>query len=221
MKIIFDIIMNDYSLLPCLRIEVIAVQKAKKERPDKYNSILNAAGTVFARLGLHKATISQIAQEAGVADGTIYLYFKNKDDILYQYMSFKSDLFFESMGRAVQGCDSADVKLRNLILCHLTEFQQDKEMAIVFQSEVRYRRDIASKIKDISKIYFDLLTEIMEQGQNEGVLRQDLFMGLVKRFVLGAVEGVINTWVAADGKYDLISMADPLMELYLNGIKAR
>lgn len=221
MKIIFDIIMNDYSFVPCLKIEVIAVQKTKKKRPDKYYSILNAAGTVFARLGLHKATISQIAQEAGVADGTIYLYFKNKDDILYQYMSFKSDLFFESMGRAVQGSDSADVKLRNLILCHLTEFQQDKDMAIVFQSEVRYRRDIASKIKDISKIYFDLLTEIMEQGQNEGVLRQDLFMGLVKRFVLGAVEGVINTWVAADGKYDLVSMADPLMELYLNGIKAR
>ena len=197
------------------------MQKEKKERPDKYYSILNAAGTVFARLGLHKATISQIAQEAGVADGTIYLYFKNKDDILYQFMSFKSDLFFESMGRAVQGNDGADVKLKNLILCHLTEFQQDRDMAIVFQSEVRYRRDIASQIKDISKIYLDLLTELIEQGQNEGVLRQDLFMGLVKRFVLGAVEGVINTWVAADGKYDLVSMADPLVELYLNGIKAR
>lgn len=197
------------------------MQKEKKERSDKYYSILNAAGTVFARLGLHKATISQIAQEAGVADGTIYLYFKNKDDILYQFMSFKSDVFFEAMGRAVQGNDSADVKLRNLILCHLTEFQQDLDMAIVFQSEVRYRRDIASKIKDISKIYLDLLTEIIEQGQNEGVLRQDLFMGLVKRFVLGAVEGVINTWVAAEGKYDLVSMADPLVELYLNGIKAR
>ncbi len=197
------------------------MQKEKKERPDKYYSILNAAGTVFARLGLHKATISQIAQEAGVADGTIYLYFKNKNDILYQFMSFKSDIFFEAMRRTVEGNDSADVKLRNLILCHLTEFQQDRDMAIIFQSEVRYRRDIASQIKDISKIYLDLLTEIIEQGQNEGVLRQDLFMGLVKRFVLGAVEGVINTWVAADGKYDLVSMADPLVELYLNGIKAR
>ncbi|ACN16633.1 HTH-type transcriptional regulator (TetR family protein) [Desulforapulum autotrophicum HRM2] len=197
------------------------MQKEKKERPDKYYSILNAAGTVFARLGLHKATISQIAQESGVADGTIYLYFKNKNDILYQFMSFKSDIFFEAMRRAVEGNDSADVKLRNLILCHLTEFQQDRDMAIVFQSEVRYRRDIASQIKDISKIYLDLLTEIIEQGQNEGVLRHDLFMGLVKRFVLGAVEGVINTWVAADGKYDLVSMADPLVELYLNGIKAR
>ena len=193
----------------------------KKDRPDKYYSILNAAGTVFARFGLHKATISQIAQEAGVADGTIYLYFKNKNDILYQFMSFKSGRFFELMRRAVEGTDSADVKLKRLILCHLAEFQRDRDMAIIFQSEVRYRRDIASHIKDISKIYLDLLTEIIEQGQNEGVLRQDLFMGLVKRFVLGAVEGVINTWVTADGKYDLVSMADPLVELYLNGIKAR
>jgi len=197
------------------------LRKEKKERSDKYYSILDAAGNVFARLGFYKATISQIAYEAGVADGTIYLYFKNKDDILYQFMSFKSGCFFEVMRKTVDGTDSADVKLRKLILCHLKEFQEDRNMAVIFQSEVRYRRDITPHIKDISKIYLDLLTEIIEQGQNEGILRQDLFMGLVKRFVLGAVEGVISTWVTSDGKYDLISMADPLVDLYLNGIKAR
>lgn len=197
------------------------MRKEKKERSDKYYSILDAAGNVFARLGFYKATISQIAHEAGVADGTIYLYFKNKDDILYQFMSFKSGRFFEVMRKTVDGTDSADVKLRKLILCHLKEFQEDRNMAVIFQSEVRYRRDIAPHIKDISKIYLDLLTEIIEQGQNEGILRQDLFMGLVKRFVLGAVEGVISTWVTSDGKYDLISMADPLVDLYLNGIKVR
>ncbi|MBF0574303.1 MAG: hypothetical protein HQK69_11205, partial [Desulfamplus sp.] len=71
----------------------------------------------------------------------------------------------------------------------------------------------------VSKMYLELLSEIIEQGQMEGALRQDLFVGLVKRFILGAVEGVINTWVAADGKYDLVAMADPLVDLYLNGIQ--
>ena len=183
--------------------------------------MLNAGGVVFARLGFYKATISQIAAEAGVADGTIYLYFKNKDDILYQFMNYKSGRFFEIMRQAVDGTDPADLKLRKLIRCHLKEFQNDRDMAVIFQSEVRYRRDVAPHIKDISKIYFDLLTEIIEQGQNDGILRQNLFMGLVKRFVLGAVEGVINTWVAAEGKYDLASMADPLVDLYLGGIEAR
>jgi len=197
------------------------LRKDRKERSDKYYSMLNAAGVVFARLGFYKATISQIAAEAGVADGTIYLYFKNKDDILYQFMNYKSGRFFEIMRQAVDGNDPADLKLRKLIRCHLREFQNDRDMAIIFQSEVRYRRDVAPHIKDISKVYLDLLTEIIEQGQNDGILRQNLFMGLVKRFVLGAVEGVINTWVAAEGKYDLVSMADPLVDLYLRGIEAR
>ncbi|MFH1156766.1 MAG: TetR/AcrR family transcriptional regulator [Pseudomonadota bacterium] len=197
------------------------MQKETKARSDKYFSMLSAAGEVFARLGFFKSTISQIAAEAGVADGTIYLYFKNKDDILYQFISVKTELVFEKMRKAVEGPEDAETKLRRLIRCHLTEFQNDRNTAVIFQSEVRYRRDIEPQIKDISKMYLDLLTEIIEQGQIEGTIRQDLFMGLVKRFILGAVEGVINTWVAAEGKYDLSAMADPLVDLYMGGIRVR
>ncbi|SMC36317.1 transcriptional regulator, TetR family [Desulfocicer vacuolatum DSM 3385] len=192
-----------------------------KEKSEKYSSILQGAGAVFARLGFYKATISQIAQEAGVADGTIYLYFKNKDDILYQYIQFKTTAFFEKMRSAVDVADGAEQKLRNLIRCHLEEFQNDRNMAVIFQSEVRYLRNNALQVKDISKLYLDFLTEIIELGQMEGQLRQDLFIGLVKRFVLGAVEGIIATWVAAERKYDLVAMADPLVDLYLGGIQKR
>lgn len=192
----------------------------QKEKTDKYYAILESAGSVFARLGFYKSTISQIAAEAGVADGTIYLYFKNKDDILYQFLQFKTTVFFEKMRQAVDQSETAELKLRSLIRCHLQEFQNDMNMAVIFQSEVRYRRDIAFHVKDVSKMYLECLSEIIEQGQMEGTLRQDLFVGLVKRFVLGGVEGVINTWVAADGKYDLVAMGDPLVDLYLNGIKS-
>ncbi|MBF0230680.1 MAG: TetR/AcrR family transcriptional regulator [Desulfamplus sp.] len=191
----------------------------QKEKTDKYYAILESAGSIFARFGFYKSTITQIATEAGVADGTIYLYFKNKDDILYQFLQFKTTTFFEKMRQAIDRSETAELKLRSLIKCHLQEFQNDINMAIIFQSEVRYRRDIAFHIKDISKMYLEFLSEIIEQGQMEGALRQDLFVGLVKRFILGAVEGVINTWVAADGKYDLVSMTDPLVDLYLNGIQ--
>ena len=123
------------------------------------------------------------------------------------------------MHSAVKKGKTAEEKLRYLIRCHLAEFQNDKNMAIIFQSEVRYLRDIESQIKDISKMYLDLLSDIIELGQIEGSMRQDLFVGLVKRFILGAVEGVINTWVSAGGRYDLVSMADPLVELYLAGVQ--
>ena len=191
----------------------------QKSKSEKYHKILNSAGAVFAEHGFYKATISQIAARAGVADGTLYLYFKNKDDILYQYLSFKIGLVFEKMNAAVAKGTDAESKLRNLIRCHLEEFQRDQNMAIIFQSEVRYLRDIESQIKDISKMYFDLLSDIIEQGQIEGAMRQDLFIGLVKRFILGAVEGVISTWVSAHGRYDLGTMADPLVDLYMTGVR--
>ena len=191
----------------------------EKSKSEKYHKILNSAGAVFAEHGFYKATISQIAARAGVADGTLYLYFKNKDDILYQYLSFKIGLVFEKMNAAVAKGTDAESKLRNLIRCHLEEFQRDQNMAIIFQSEVRYLRDIKSQVKDISKTYFDLLSDIIEQGQIEGSIRQELFVGLVKRFILGAVDGVISTWVNAHCRYDLGTMADPLVDLYMTGVR--
>ena len=191
----------------------------QKNKSEKYHKILNSAGAVFAEYGFYKATISQIAAKAGVADGTLYLYFKNKDDILYQYISYKTQEVFEKMNTAVAMGGDAEQKLRNLIRCHLQEFQNDSHMAVIFQSEVRYLREIESQIKDISKMYLDLLSDIIEQGQIEGTMRQDLFVGLVKRFILGAVEGVISTWVSAEGRYDLVAMADPLVDLYLTGVR--
>jgi len=191
----------------------------QKSKSQKYHKILNSAGAVFAEHGFYKATISQIAARAGVADGTLYLYFKNKDDILYQYLSFKTDVVFKKMNAAVTNGTDAESKLRNLIRCHLEAFQRDQNMAIIFQSEVRYLRDIASQIKNISKMYLDLLSDIIEQGQIDGSMRQDLFVGLVKRFILGAVEGVISTWVSAHGRYDLGTMADPLVDLFMTGVR--
>lgn len=191
----------------------------QKNKSEKYNKILNSAGAVFAQFGFYKATISQIAAQAGVADGTLYLYFKNKEDILYQFINFKTKFVFKEMHAAVERGSNAEEKLRYLIRCHLAEFQNDKNMAVIFQSEVRYLRETESQIKDMSKMYLDLLSDILEQGQIEGSIRQDLFVGLVKRFILGAVEGVISTWVTADGRYDLVSMADPLVDLYMNGVR--
>ena len=191
----------------------------QKSKSEKYYNILNSAGAVFAEHGFYKATISQIATRSGVADGTLYLYFRNKDDILIQFINVKTQVVFKKMRVAVESGRNAEEKLRNLIRCHLAEFQDDKNMAVIFQSEMRYLRDIEDQIKDISKMYLDLLSDIIEQGQIEGMIRQDLFVGLVKRFILGAVEGVISTWVSAGGRYDLVSMADPLVDLYLTGVK--
>ncbi|MBT8358428.1 MAG: TetR/AcrR family transcriptional regulator [Desulfobacterales bacterium] len=186
---------------------------------DKYKRILEAAVKVFAKQGFHQATISQIAKEAGVADGTIYLYFKNKDDILVQFFTFKTKQVFERFKKEVEKGKNAKDKLLNLIRHHLTVFQRNKDMAVLYQAETHQsNRPAEDQIKEMSKMYLDIISEIVEQGQQEDSIRKDLYMGLVKRFIIGSVDEVINTWLHSDGKYDLVSMADPLVELFIKGI---
>ncbi len=197
-----------------------ATNRAQKN--NKYHQILEAAVKVFARQGFHQSTVAQIAKEAGVADGTIYLYFKNKDDILVQFFSVRTKQVFESFREAVDAAETSADKLRNLVRRHLAEFQRDKDGAVVYQVETHQNSRLAeAQIREMSKMYRDLISEIVEQGQQEGAIRKDLYVGLVKRFIIGSVDEVINTWLHTDEDYDLVSMADPLVELFIRGIEQR
>jgi TetR/AcrR family transcriptional regulator, fatty acid metabolism regulator protein len=190
-----------------------------KRNTDKYQQILDAAVKVFARQGFHQSTVAQIAKAAGVADGTIYLYFKSKDDILFQFYEYKARQVFERFRRTVDEATHAVDKLHNLVCTHLSEFQKDIDMAIVYQAEThQHRRAAQEAIKEMSKMYRDIVTEIVELGQREGKLRRNLTIGLVMRLINGTVNEVINAWIHAGGEYDLVSMADPLVELFMGGI---
>jgi TetR/AcrR family fatty acid metabolism transcriptional regulator len=190
-----------------------------KQNSEKYHKILEAAVAVFAKHGFFQSTVSQIAQEAGVADGTIYLYFKNKDDILVQFYEYKTCQVFRRFRNAVKKATSAEQKLRNLVHIHLEEFQKDINMAIVYQAETHQHQRLGRNlIKEMSKMYRDIITEILELGQQAGHFRRNLYVGLVMRLITGAVDEVINSWIHAGSSYDLVSMADPLVDLFIRGI---
>jgi len=208
--------MNAHSLRTHCRRSVIAT---KAKSTDKYERILEAAITVFAEQGFHQATISQIARKAGVADGTIYLYFKNKDDIMVNFFDQRTKRAFSRFREAVEDAGDAREKLTVLIRTHLNEFQLNRDMAVVYQSEThRNNRSCETQIREMSKMYLDIVSEIVEQGQQEGLVRKDLYLGLVKRFIIGAVDEVINTWLHSSTEYDLSSMAEPLVDLFLRGV---
>ncbi|MBA3028813.1 MAG: TetR/AcrR family transcriptional regulator [Desulfobacteraceae bacterium] len=186
---------------------------------DKKSRILQAAGQVFAQNGFSQSTIAMIAKNAGVADGTIYLYFKNKEELLTRFFENKMRLIFDRFLETVSGANSAEEKLRNLIRTHFVEFQKDKDMAVLYQVETHSNVRLAEdQIREMSKMYMDLISLIVEQGQEQGLIRKDLYLSLVKRMIIGSLDEVINTWIHSEGKYDLVSMADPLVDLILNGI---
>jgi len=211
--------MNEHSFIVYVKTKRRFLINKQSNNNDKYHRILEAAVKVFAERGFFQSTISQIATEACVADGTIYLYFKNKDDILVQICSYKAKQIFDRFREEVEKADSAIDKLRNLIYRHLEEFQRDRNMAVVYQTEThQMNRLTEDQIKEMSNMYLDIISKIVEQGQEEGSIRKDLYLSLVKRFILGAVDEVINTWLHSDVEYDLTSMADPLVELFIRGI---
>lgn len=188
---------------------------------DKYHRILTAAIKIFAKQGFHQSTVAQIAREAGVADGTIYLYFKNKDDILEHFYSQKAQQVFGRFRQAVNQADSAVDKLHNLIRIHLEEFRNDPHMAIVYQIETRQQRQAARPhIKEMSVMYRDLINEIVALGQQEGTIRTHLPLGLVKRMISGTVDEVINAWIHKGADTDPVQAADALVDLFIRGIGA-
>jgi len=190
-----------------------------EDRAAKVQRILEAAVRVFARQGFHQSTVAQVAREAGVADGTIYNYFRNKDDILIQFFAVRAAQVFARFRSTVGQGENALDKLRLLLRAHLEEFQRDPDMAVVYETETHQRRRLAEEqIRSMAKTYQDILAEIIEQGQEEGLFRRNLYTGLVKRLVLGAVQETISSWLRSGRPYDLVSMADPLVDLLLYGI---
>jgi TetR/AcrR family transcriptional regulator, fatty acid metabolism regulator protein len=190
-----------------------------KRNADKYHQILSAAIKVFADRGFSQSTIAQIAQEAGVADGTIYLYFKNKDDILVQFYERMTEHVSECFYKAVKEGTTAIEKLHNLVRAHLELFQSEASGAIVYQSETHLQwRLVQEPTRQMSKMYREVISKLVEQGQQEGTIRSGLYVGLVKRLINGAVEEVINTWIHTGMDHDLASMAEPLVDLFIKGI---
>lgn len=191
----------------------------RAKQADKHQRILDAAVRIFARRGFFQAKVSEIAREAGVADGTVYLYFKSKDDLLISIFEVKMRDVIEQFREAVSALPDAPSRLARLVALHLGGFQANPDLAAVFQVELRQSyRFMREYPKGELKAYLDLIGEILEQGRREGVFRVDLPVSLMKRFVFGAIDEIVSTWVMSGMKYDLGGAAGQLMELFLTGI---
>jgi TetR/AcrR family fatty acid metabolism transcriptional regulator len=182
---------------------------------------MNAAIRAFARNGYHPARIADVAREAGVAAGTIYLYFKNKDDLLISIFEEKVQGFIEEFRHRLSHEPNAELKLRKLIQLHLFEMQKHPDLAAVFQLELRQSRHFIKAYPKVDlKAYFDLIGEIIEGGQQQGMLRKDLYLSAVKRAIFGAIDETVTSWLLAGKGYDLTQMADPLADLFIGGLRA-
>ncbi|GER67052.1 transcriptional regulator [Weizmannia acidilactici] len=189
----------------------------KKNKP-KYKQIIDAAVVVIAQHGYHQAQVSKIAKQAGVADGTIYLYFKNKEDILISLFEEKMQLFIENISDFIEGDYSPSEKLLKMIENHFKILSSDHNLAVVTQLELRQtNKDLRLKINSVLKEYLTLVDKIIREGMETGEFDPELDVRLVRQMIFGTVDETVTTWVMNEGKYNLVSLAAPVHHLIING----
>ncbi|MPQ26259.1 TetR/AcrR family transcriptional regulator [Bacillus paralicheniformis] len=193
----------------------------KQKRP-KYMQIIDAAVIVIAENGYHQAQVSKIAKQAGVADGTIYLYFKNKEDILISLFKEKMGQFIEQMNEEMEATNSATEKLLMFIKKHFELLSSDRHLAIVTQLELRQSNlELRLKINEILKEYLTILEDIITEGKKAGEFKSTLDVRLAKQMIFGTVDETVTTWVMNDQKYDLPKLADSIHELLIHGFSSQ
>ena len=192
----------------------------KKDKP-KYKQIIDAAVIVIAENGYHQAQVSKIAKQAGVADGTIYLYFKNKEDILISVFQEKMGLFVSKLGDILEQEVSASDKLQLMIKSHFDLLANDLHLAIVTQLELRQsNHELRIKINGVLREYLLLLDKILVTGVETGEFDKDMDIRLARQMVFGTMDETITTWVMNDHKYDLVSLAPKVHRLLMKGMRA-
>lgn len=191
----------------------------KRDKP-KYKQIIDAAVIVIAENGYHQAQVSKIAKEAGVADGTIYLYFKNKEDILISVFREKMGIFVENVKEIVKKEISATEKLYKLIDNHFSLLYHDRHLAIVTQLELRQsNKDLRFRINEVLKEYLVLLDSILREGIEVGEFNENIDIRLARQMVFGTIDETITSWVMNDQKYDLVQLAPQVHKMLLKGMK--
>lgn len=191
----------------------------RTKTPDKRRRIIESATRVFAKEGFFKARVSEIARDAGLAPGTVYLYFKHKEDILISIFDVRMEEIISRFRSAIQEKEDARSRMGCLVRMHLQGFEMDPELAACFQVELRQsNRFMRESVKGALKQYLDLIGEIVEHGRRDGSFRGDLPVRLVTHLIFGTLDEVVSTWVMSGMKYNLASLADPLIDLFTNGI---
>ena len=188
---------------------------------NKHTKIIAAATKVFAKKGFFTARISDIAKEAKVADGTIYLYFNNKYDILLS-------VFEEEVGKIVENTENllkreADPRRQLEIFCaqHLQAMKKNRYLAEVVQIELRQPYKVIKEYRDHTfSQYIGIIAEIIRKGQHSGIFREDLHPDLAKRCIFGALDEISRVWNASlETNYTVEQIVNEVFTIFLSGIE--
>ncbi|RMG07311.1 MAG: TetR/AcrR family transcriptional regulator [Acidobacteria bacterium] len=188
----------------------------------KRDAILRAAIKVFSENGYFNSKVSDIARQAGVADGTVYLYFKNKDDILHSIFQHAMSIFIAEAKKELEKTDDPADKLRKIAKLHLEKLGKDRDLAVVFQVELRGSTKFMEEFSTTAFAeYLNIIKEAFIEGQQKGIFRSDLNPTVCAKILFGALDEMVTNWILSKKNYPLAPMSETVISVFFNGVLNR
>jgi len=208
--------MNEHSFMSVVSP---ARLRAHATRTDKRDAILRAATDTFAARGFFNAQVADVARAAGVAAGTVYLYFRGKDDLLVSiFERTMTEAIAEGRDTVSKLTDPVD-RLREIARLHLGRLGRDRSLAIVFQIELRQSTKFMERFSSTQlREYLGIIRDVIAEGQARGTFRRSVNPTLAAKLFFGALDEMATNWILSRRKYALVGEADTIVDLFVGGV---
>jgi TetR/AcrR family transcriptional regulator, fatty acid metabolism regulator protein len=211
--------LNEHSFMPATTSRRARQPPAKAERGDKRDALLRAAIETFAARGYFNAQVADVARTAGVAAGTVYLYYRGKDDLLISIFDKTMKDAIAAGRDTIAAIGDPLAQLRAIARLHLDRMSRDRALAVVFQVELRQstkfmERFSATHLRD----YLGIIRDVIARGQTAGVFRKELNATLAAKLMFGMLDEMATNWILSKRRYSLVADADAIVDLFVRGV---
>jgi len=191
----------------------------KVDRNDKRDALLRAAIDTFAARGFFNAQVADVARAAGVAAGTVYLYFRSKDDLLTSIFEKTMKEVIGEGRESVGKIEDPVERLREIARLHLGRLGRDRALAVVFQVELRQSTKFMERFSATQlREYLGIIRDVIADGQARGVFRSSVNSTLGAKLFFGALDEMATNWILSRRRYSLVSEADAIVDFFVGGL---
>lgn len=191
----------------------------RADKADRRDAILRAAIETFAARGFFNAQVADVARSAGVAAGTVYLYFRGKDDLLISIFERTMKEAIAAGRESVASRASAIDRLREIARLHLDRLGRDRDLAIVFQVELRQSTKFMERFSaTYLREYLGIIRDVIAEGQHSGAFRAEVNATKAAKMFFGALDEMATNWILSRRRYSLADEANAVADLFVGGL---
>jgi TetR/AcrR family fatty acid metabolism transcriptional regulator len=191
----------------------------RPDRGDKRDALLRAAIDTFAARGYFNSQVADVARAAGLAAGTVYLYFRSKEDLLISIFERTMTDAIADGRRGIESLPDAAARLRGIARLHLDRLGRDRALAIVFQIELRQSTKFMERFSTTAlREYLGIIRDVVAEGQAAGAFRKDVNPTFAAKLFFGMLDEMATNWILSRRKYSLVSEAEPIADLFIRGL---